>query len=214
VFINQQVVQRLFPERKKMIWLILGLLVFLGVHSVRIVADPWRTRMIARIGLNHWKGLYSLASLAGFVLLVIGYGEARRLGLPLYDPPPFTRHIAALLMLPSMVLLVATYVSRNHFKARFGHPMLLAVKLWALAHLLSNGRAAEVILFGAFLAWAVADFIAARRRDRAAGTVYPPGEGVRTVIVLIAGTALWVVFAAVLHQWLIGVAPFMRSPAV
>ncbi|MCE2999447.1 MAG: NnrU family protein [Betaproteobacteria bacterium] len=197
-----------------MIWLILGLLVFLGVHSVRIVADPWRTRMIARIGLNHWKGLYSLASLAGFVLLVIGYGEARRLGLPLYDPPPFTRHIAALLMLPSMVLLVATYVSRNHFKARFGHPMLLAVKLWALAHLLSNGRAAEVILFGAFLAWAVADFIAARRRDRAAGTVYPPGEGVRTVIVLIAGTALWVVFAAVLHQWLIGVAPFMRSPAV
>lgn len=196
-----------------MIWLILGLLLFLGVHSVRIVAEPWRTRVIARIGPNPWKGLYSLVSLAGFTLLVIGYGEARRLGLPLYDPPPFTRHIAALLMLPSMVLLVATYVPRNHFKARFGHPMLLAVKLWALAHLLSNGRAAEVILFGAFLAWAVADFIAARRRDRAAGTVYPPGEGLRTVIVLIAGTALWAVFAAVLHQWLIGVAPFMRSPA-
>lgn len=196
-----------------MIWLILGLLLFLGMHSVRIVADPWRTRMIARIGLNPWKGLYSLASLAGFVLLVIGYGEARRLGLPLYDPPTFTRHIAALLMLPSMVLLVAAYVPHNHFKARFGNPMLLAVKLWALAHLLSNGRAAEVILFGAFLAWAVADFIAARWRDRAAGTVYPPGEGLRTVIVLIAGTALWVVSAAVLHQWLIGVAPFMRSTA-
>jgi uncharacterized membrane protein len=196
-----------------MTWLILGLLLFLGAHSSRIVAEAWRARMIARIGLNPWKGLYSLVSLAGFVLLVIGYGQARQLGLTLYDPPLFTRHIAALLMLPSMVLLVAAYVPRNHFKARFGHPMLLAVKLWALAHLLSNGRAAEVILFGAFLAWAVADFIVARRRDHAAGTVYPAGEGWRSALVLITGTALWAVFAAVLHQWLIGVAPFMRSAA-
>jgi uncharacterized membrane protein len=197
-----------------MLWLILGLLVFLGAHSARIVAEPWRARVIARIGLNPWKGLYSLVSLAGLVLIVIGYGEARRLGLPLYEPPPFMRHIATLLMLPAMVLLVAAYVPRNHFKARFGHPMLLAVKLWAVAHLLSNGRAAEVILFGAFLAWAVADFIAARRRDRAAGTAYPPGETWRSAIVVVAGTALWVVFAAVLHQWLIGVAPFPRSAAL
>lgn len=190
--------------------LILGLIIFLGAHSVRIVAEPWRLRTIGRIGELPWKGLYSLVSLAGFVLIVIGYGEARQLGLPLYDPPTFTRHIASLLMLPAMVLLVAAYVPRNHLKARFGHPMLLAVKLWALAHLLSNGRAAEVILFGAFLAWAVADFIAARRRDRAAATVYPAGEGLRTVIVVVAGVLLWAVFAAVLHQSLIGVAPFAR----
>lgn len=190
--------------------LILGLIIFLGAHSVRIVAEPWRLRTIGRIGELPWKGLYSLVSLAGFVLIVIGYGEARQLGLPLYDPPTFTRHIASLLMLPAMVLLVAAYVPRNHLRARFGHPMLLAVKLWALAHLLSNGRAAEVILFGAFLAWAVADFIAARRRDRAAATVYPAGEGLRTVIVVVAGVLLWAVFAAVLHQSLIGVAPFAR----
>ncbi len=190
--------------------LLAGLLLFLGAHSSRIVAEPWRLRTIGRIGGLQWKGLYSLLSLAGFVLIVIGYGEARQLGLPLYDPPAFTRHIASLLMLPAMVLLVAAYVPRNHFKARFGHPMVLAVKLWALAHLLSNGRAAEVILFGAFLAWAVADFIAARRRDRAAGTVYPAGEWLRTVIVVIVGTALWAVFAVKLHQWLIGVAPFAR----
>lgn len=190
--------------------LILGLIIFLGAHSARIVAEPWRLRTIGRIGELPWKGLYSLVSLAGFVLIVIGYGEARQLGLPLYDPPTFTRHIASLLMLPAMVLLVAAYVPRNHLKARFGHPMLLAVKLWALAHLLSNGRAAEVILFGAFLAWAVADFIAARRRDRAAATVYPAGEGLRTVIVVVAGVLLWAVFAAVLHQSLIGVAPFAR----
>lgn len=190
--------------------LILGLIIFLGAHSARIVAEPWRLRTIGRIGELPWKGLYSLVSLAGFVLIVIGYGEARQLGLPLYDPPTFTRHIASLLMLPAMVLLVAAYVPRNHLKARFGHPMLLAVKLWALAHLLSNGRAAEVLLFGAFLAWAVADFIAARRRDRAAATVYPAGEGLRTVIVVVAGVLLWAVFAAVLHQSLIGVAPFAR----
>lgn len=190
--------------------LILGLIIFLGAHSVRIVAEPLRLRTIGRIGELPWKGLYSLVSLAGFVLIVIGYGEARQLGLPLYDPPTFTRHIASLLMLPAMVLLVAAYVPRNHLKARFGHPMLLAVKLWALAHLLSNGRAAEVLLFGAFLAWAVADFIAARRRDRAAATVYPAGEGLRTVIVVVAGVLLWAVFAAVLHQSLIGVAPFAR----
>lgn len=190
--------------------LILGLIIFLGAHSVRIVAEPWRLRTIGRIGELPWKGLYSLVSLAGFVLIVIGYGEARQLGLPLYDPPTFTRHVASLLMLPAMVLLVAAYVPRNHLKARFGHPMLLAVKLWALAHLLSNGRAAEVLLFGAFLAWAVADFIAARRRDRAAATVYPAGEGLRTVIVVVAGVLLWAVFAAVLHQSLIGVAPFAR----
>ncbi len=190
--------------------LILGLIVFLGVHSTRIFAEAWRTSTITRIGALPWKGLYSLLSLAGFVLIVIGYGEARQLGLPLYDPPVFTRHLAALLMLPAMILLVAAYLPRNHLKARLGHPMVLAVKLWALAHLLSNGRAAEVILFGAFLAWAVADFIAARRRDRASGTVYPAGEVLRTVIVVVAGTALWALFAIKLHQWLIGVAPFAR----
>ncbi|MEN9782974.1 MAG: hypothetical protein RJA24_317 [Pseudomonadota bacterium] len=194
-----------------MIFLIAGLIVFLGVHSVRIVADDWRTRTIARIGENPWKGVYSLLSIAGFVLLVWGYGEARQMGVVLYDPPVFTRHIAGLLMLVSLVLLAATYVPRNHIKARLGHPMIIGVKVWAFAHLLANGRLADVVLFGAFLAWAVVDFIAARKRDRRLGTVHPAGNMLGTVFTLLAGVILWGVFVAGLHLWLIGVPPFVRA---
>jgi uncharacterized membrane protein len=194
-----------------MIFLIAGLIVFLCVHSVRIVADDWRTRTIARIGENPWKGVYSLLSIAGFVLLVWGYGEARQMGVVLYDPPVFTRHIAGLLMLVSLVLLAATYVPRNHIKARLGHPMIIGVKVWAFAHLLANGRLADVVLFGAFLAWAVVDFIAARKRDRRLGTVHPAGNMLGTVFTLLAGVILWGVFVAGLHLWLIGVPPFVRA---
>jgi hypothetical protein len=194
-----------------MIFLIAGLIVFLGVHSVRIVADDWRTRTIARIGENPWKGVYSLLSIAGFVLLVWGYGEARQMGVVLYDPPVFTRHIAGLLMLVSLVLLAATYVPRNHIKARLGHPMIIGVKVWAFAHLLANGRLADVVLFGAFLAWAVVDFIAARKRDRRLETVHPAGNMLGTVFTLLAGVILWGVFVAGLHLWLIGVPPFVRA---
>ena len=194
-----------------MIFLIAGLIVFLGVHSVRIVADDWRTRTIARIGENPWKGVYSLLSIAGFVLLVWGYGEARQMGVVLYDPPVFTRHIAGLLMLVSLVLLAATYVPRNHIKARLGHPMIIGVKVWAFAHLLANGRLADVVLFGAFLAWAVVDFIAARKRDRRLGPVHPAGNMLGTVFTLLAGVILWGVFVAGLHLWLIGVPPFVRA---
>lgn len=194
-----------------MIYLIAGLIVFLGVHSVRIVADDWRTRTIARMGENPWKGVYSLLSIAGFVLLVWGYGEARQLGVVLYDPPVFTRHIAGLLMLVSLVLLAAAYVPRNHIKARIGHPMIVGVKVWAFAHLLANGRLSDVVLFGAFLAWAVVDFIAARKRDRRLGTVYPAGNMLGTGLTLLGGVILWGVFVAGLHLWLIGVPPFVRA---
>lgn len=194
-----------------MIYLIAGLIVFLGVHSVRIVADDWRTRTIARMGENPWKGVYSLLSIAGFVLLVWGYGEARQLGVVLYDPPVFTRHIAGLLMLVSLVLLAAAYVPRNHIKARIGHPMIVGVKVWAFAHLLANGRLSDVVLFGAFLAWAVVDFIAARKRDRRLGTVHPAGNMLGTGLTLLGGVILWGVFVAGLHLWLIGVPPFVRA---
>jgi uncharacterized membrane protein len=205
----------LIEERKTseahMTYLILGLILFLGVHSVRIVADDWRRRTITRMGEGAWKGIYSLLSIAGFVLLVWGYGQARignLGGMVLYEPPVFTRHIAGLLMLVSLVLVAAAYVPGNHIKAALGHPMLLGIKLWAFAHLLANGRLADVILFGAFLAWAVVDFIAARRRDRAAGTVYPVGLATRTVLTVAAGAGAWVALAFGLHLWLIGVPPF------
>ena len=191
-----------------MMYLIAGLIVFLGVHSVRIVAEDWRTSTIARVGANPWKGVYSLISIAGFVLLVWGYGQARQQGVVLFEPPVFMRHITSLLMLVSFVLLAAAKVPGNHIKARLGHPMIIGVKVWAFAHLLANGRLSDVVLFGAFLAWAIADFIAARKRDRAAGTVYPPGDELRTVLTVVAGVVAWAVFVAGLHLWLIGVAPF------
>jgi len=188
--------------------LLLGLALFLGVHSTRIVADGWRTATIARVGAMPWKGIYSLLSIAGFVLLVIGYGAARQAPVVLFAPPVWTRHLAALLTLPAFVLLVAAYVPGNAIKRAVGHPMMAGVKVWALAHLLANGTLADLLLFGTFLAWAVLGYIAARRRDRAAGTTYPPGPGSRTAITVVVGLVAWAVFAFALHRPLIGVAPF------
>jgi uncharacterized membrane protein len=186
--------------------LVLGLLIFLGVHSVRIVADPWRTAMRARLGENGWKGVYSLLALAGFALLVWGYGQARQAPVVLWTPPVGMRHLAALLTVFAFVFLAAAYVPRNAIKARLHHPMLLGVKTWALAHLLANGTLADVLLFGAFLAWAVVCFISSRRRDCAAGTVYSPGTASGTTVM--AGLAAWAAFAFWLHGPLIGVRPF------
>lgn len=188
--------------------LLLGLVIFLGVHSARIVADRWRADTIARVGEKPWKGIYSLLSIAGFVLIVIGYGAAREAPIALYAPPAWARHLAALLTVPAFVLLVAAYVPGNAVKRAVGHPMVLGVKLWALAHLLANGTLADVVLFGTFLLWAVASFTAARRRDRATGTVYPRGPVVRTVLTVVVGLLAWAVFAFALHRPLIGVAPF------
>ena len=188
--------------------LLLGLVLFLGVHSTRVVADGWRSATIARIGEKPWKGIYAVLSIAGFVLLVIGYGAARQSPVVLYTPPVWTRHLAAVLTIPAFVLLVAAYVPRNAIKRAVGHPMVAGVKVWAFAHLLANGTLADVLLFGSFLAWAVLSFIAARRRDRAAGIVYPVGAPTRTVITIAIGIVAWAVFAFALHRPLIGVAPF------
>ena len=188
--------------------LILGLVIFLGVHSVRIVADSRRAQFIAQRGAGAWKGLYSLLSIAGFVLLVWGYGLARQQPVVLWSPPLGMRHAASLLTLVSFVLLAATYVPRNSIKARLHHPMVLAVKVWALGHLLANGTLADVLLFGSFLLWAVFSFKAARGRDRAAGTTYPAGTLAGTGIAVVVGVAAWLGFALWAHGVLIGVRPF------
>jgi uncharacterized membrane protein len=190
-----------------MLYLVLGLVLFLGVHSVRIVADDWRTQTIGRIGALPWKALYSVASVAGFVLIVWGFGQARMQPLQLWSPPVGMRHAASLITLVGFVLLAAAYVPGNGIKARVRHPMVLGVKAWALAHLLANGNLAHVVLFGAFLAWAVLDFSSSRRRDRAAGTVYPAGRPVATVVTVVVGILAWAVFAMWLHGWWIGIRP-------
>lgn len=188
--------------------LIAGLVVFLGAHSVRIFADPWRTRTIARVGEGPWKGVYSLVSLAGFALIVWGYGMARGTPVVLWTPPVWTRHLAALLTLPAFVLVTAAYVPGNRLKAAVGHPMIAGVKVWAFAHLVANGMLADVVLFGAFVAWAVVDFAASRRRDRLAGRSYPAGRVGGDLAVVGIGIVAWAVFAFVLHGPLIGVRPF------
>jgi uncharacterized membrane protein len=188
--------------------LILGLVIFLGAHSVRIVADGWRARQIERMGLNGWKGAFALVSIAGFVLIVWGYGMTRAAPVALWAPPAWMAHVTALLMIPAFVLLVAAYVPGTRIKAAVGHPMVAGVKTWAFAHLLSNGNLADIVLFGAFLLWAVLDYRAARRRDRAAGTTYPAGPVARDVIAVAVGLAAWAAFGFYLHALLIGVRPF------
>jgi uncharacterized membrane protein len=188
--------------------LVLGLLVFLGVHSTRVFAESWRARTRHGLGEGVYKGLYSLLSLVGFALIIWGYGQARLHPVPLWSPLPGARHLASLLMLLSFVLLAAAYVPGNGIKARLHHPMVLGVKVWALAHLLANHMLADLLLFGGFLVWAVLSFRAARQRDREAGMAYGPGRAAMTAITVVAGLAGWAVFAFWAHSALIGVRPF------
>ena len=188
--------------------LILGLLLFLGVHSVRVFAEGWRVGVRARLGEGAYKGMYTLAALAGLALIVWGYGLARQQPVLLWSPPVWTRHLAALLTVPAFILLVAAYVPGNSIKAKVHHPMILGVKVWALAHLLANGMLADVLLFGGFLVWAVLCFRAARQRDRAGLVSYPPGRLGPTLVATSVGLAAWAGFAFWAHAALIGVRPF------
>jgi uncharacterized membrane protein len=197
------------PGNPSMSILILGLVLFLGTHSVHMLAPAWRKRAIARIGFLPWKGLYSVVAILGLALIVIGFGMARAQSHLLYVPPAWLRHLNALFTLLAFVLVAAAYVPRNHLKAKIGHPMLAGVQLWALGHLLATGFVHDVVLFGAFLAWAVVDFATSRRRDRIAGTGYPGGTLAGDALAVMAGVAAWAIFAFLLHQRLIGVGPFI-----
>lgn len=189
--------------------MIIGLVLFLGVHSLNLFAPQWRQRQLAQRGEKPFKAVYGLISLAGLVVAVYGYGDMRAsAGAPLWNPPVGLRHGVSLLMLPAFIFLLAAYIPHNHIKARLGHPMLLAVKTWALSHLLVNARLGDMVFFGAFLAWAVALYVVLRRRDRAAGTVMPAGTLAGTAGCVIGGAALWFAFARYLHVYVAGVPVF------
>jgi uncharacterized membrane protein len=188
--------------------MILGLILFFGTHSLRLYADNWRTHAIARIGVAPWKLLYTLVSLLGFVLFVYGYGQVRWETVQLWNPPIWTRHLAALLTIPAFILVVAAFVPGTHMRARLGHPMVLGVKTWAFAHLLSNGSLADLLLFGSFLVWSIVMYAKLRRRDRATGVTRPAISGARDGLAVVLGMIAWAVFALYLHGWLIGVRPF------
>ena len=197
--------------------LILGLVLFLGAHSTRIFAENWRQATLERLGEKGYKGVYTLVSLVGFGLMMFGFDQVRWDSPVLWSPPVWAKHGAALLMLVSLVLLACVYSTRNAIKAKLHHPMVLSVKVWALAHLLANPRLADVVLFGAFLLWSVLNFRAARQRDRLAAASLSAGEGSGSLEPEVSSAATWraigigvVVWAFLLsrgHAWLFGVSP-------
>jgi uncharacterized membrane protein len=188
--------------------LIVGLVVFLAAHSVRIFADEWRTRTVERLGLGPYKLAYSVVSVVGLALVVWGYGMAREGPVVVWQPPIWGRHAAALLTVVGFVLVVAAYVPGTRIKSALGHPMTVGVGLWALGHLLANGTLRALVLFGAFLVWAVVLFAVRRRQDREAGTRRPAGSLARDAIVVVIGVVASLGFAIWLHAPLIGVRPF------
>jgi uncharacterized membrane protein len=186
--------------------LVLGLIVFLGMHAFSMARSS-RAALISRIGEGPYKGLYSLVSLAGIVLISIGYGQYRASGyIQVWDPPVWTRHLALLLVWIAFVCFVAAYLP-GRIKRTLKHPMLAGVKIWAFAHLIANGDLGSILLFGSFLFWVVTARISVKRRDVAAqhgGTAAPAGLRNDALAVGI-GTVAYLAFLFWLHPMLIGV---------
>ena len=191
-----------------MVWLVIGLIVFFSIHSVRIINDDFSSRFIAEKSKLAWRGPYGVLSLLGLGLIIYGFGEARADPVFLWNPPLWTRHAAALLVFIAFLLLAAGNIPRNHIKQKLGHPMFAGTKIWAFAHLIANGSLGDTLLFGCFLIWAIAGFSVSRRRDRKAGVIYEQGSLFGTAMVSSAATVLYAIFAFFLHRLLIGVSPF------
>lgn len=189
-----------------MIWLILGIIIFLGIHSVRMVAPGWRDQQLETRGENGWKGIYSLVSAVGLGLIIWGFMQARPDAAFFYEPPAFMRHIAYALIWIAFVALAASSFPAGKIKAMLKHPMITGVKVWAFAHLLVNGDLASIILFGSFLAWTVWNRIAVKRRGDPTPAAGPVINDVKSVV---AGTVIYVIFAFWAHEWLIGISPFV-----
>jgi len=184
--------------------LVIGIVLFLGIHSIRIVAEPLRERLVNRFGILGFKSIYAIVSLLGLVLIVIGYGQARLSPVLLYQPPAFLQHVTMLLMLIVFPALLASHLP-GRVQSTLKHPLLVATKAWALSHLLVNGMLADVILFGAFLAWAVIDRISIARRSTPSVSPQLPDSRFNDLIVIVGGLGLYLAFVFWLHPILIGV---------
>ncbi len=187
--------------------LVLGLVIFLGVHSTRILAEGGRAKAVARLGEGPWKGVYSLLSLIGFALIVWGFGQARSNAAELWTPPIWTRHITILFMLISLILIGAYIFKKSHIAVAVHHPMVWGVAIWAAGHLIANGSTADLLLFGAFLVWAIADLVSSYGRDARNSVVYPPPTWGATIGAIALGVVLWIALLGGLHHWLFGVSP-------
>jgi uncharacterized membrane protein len=188
-----------------MLTLIAGLVLFFGLHSISIVARDWRDAMVRRMGEGAWKGIYSVLSAVSLTLIIVGFAHARANAPVLYVPPASLRYLTFLLMLPVFPLLLAAYLP-GRIQSRSRHPMLAAIKLWATAHLLAIGALPDVLLFGAFLVWAVFDRISVKRHPRTARRL-PPTMRYGDLVAVVVGLGLYVLFVLKLHALLIGVAP-------
>src|ERR1700735_3721853 len=175
-----------------MILLILGLAIFLGTHSIGIFAQDWRQRQIQHFGALGWKGRFAFASVVGLILIIVGFAEARTTTVLVYAPPDLLRRLNILWTLMAFVLIAAAYVPGNRIKARIGHPMLAGIAIWAFGHLLAIGTLSDVVLFGAFLVWAVTDFVVSSVRDRRAGRVYSPGSRQGDIVTIVVGVVIWI----------------------
>ncbi len=190
-----------------MLVLIIGLILFFVPHSISIVNEPWRNRMVAHLGEQLWQSLYSVVSLAGFILIVWGYSLARQNATVIYVPSASMSHVTWLLMLPVFPLLIAAYAP-GRIRSITKHPMLLATTLWAAAHLLTNGTLPDLLLFGTFLVWSTVDRISmAHRTERPVPGL--PITRFNDLITIITGLGIYVAFLYGLHEWLIG-APLIR----
>jgi uncharacterized membrane protein len=187
--------------------LLLGLVIFLGLHSTRIVSEDGRERAIARIGEGPWKGIYSALSVIGFVLIVWGFARARYDAPQVWTPPAGARHITMLLMLVALILFAGFLFKRSYIAVITHHPMLWSVLLWSMGHLFANGSAADLLLFGAFLVWSASDLASSYARDRRNGVVYPAPEVGATAGAVVVGLVVYALLISGLHLWLFGVSP-------
>ncbi len=192
-----------------MLIFILGLIIFLGTHSIRIFFEAWRIKQIHALGEKKWKGIYSLLSLIGFVLIIIGYNQTKLSNIVIWNAPLWTWHITILLNLIASILITASYVPNNAIKVKLYDPMILGVKTWAFAHLISNGTLVGIILFGSFLIWAIVDYKSCRTRRLSITTESIYLSSVMTAVTLVIGIIVWAVILFYGHELIIGINPIM-----
>jgi uncharacterized membrane protein len=190
--------------------LVVGLVVFIAAH-VFVTLRPQRAAVIARIGELPYKAIMGLVSLVGLILIGYGFAQYRATGaMIIWDPPAWTRHVTVALMWPAAICAVASY-SRGHIWLRLKHPLLVAVKTWAVAHLISNGDLGSIVLFGSILAWAVYDRITLKRRSDPGAPPIPIGGQRNDTIALATGTLLYLVLGLVFHPLVVGIPVFGRQ---
>jgi uncharacterized membrane protein len=191
-----------------MLLLVLSLVLFFLTHSLTLVAPGFRARMITSLGDGMWKGVYSLVSILAILFIAYAFDTARQVTGMLYYPPVWMSHISLTLMLLATICLMASVLPAGHIATKTKHPLVLSVKIWALAHLLANGETSSVILFVSFLAWGVVLRISLKRRERAGEIVQRPFVSSRyDIIAIVSGIVVWIAIIWKLHEWLIGVQP-------